>query len=199
MLACPALALLPAVWATCVPISIMFPINQVTGHTLTFRASGGGLSWDKGVLLAQSALNTWKWYATAGDIQVKVLLDDTEWGNGANTYIPAAGGTVYPFLYSCEYCVSKSPMHKGVRVNQSFDFMFISFTVLLEASCSPQIRVYTGIWDRRFRVGRDPAAGAGWRALAAWRAHRQCLADNAAALPLLSSSDLLSYELYHAL
>ena len=50
------------------------------------------------------ALNTWKWCATVGDIQVKVLLDDTEWGNGANTYIPAAGGTVYPFFYSCEYC-----------------------------------------------------------------------------------------------
>ena len=76
---------------------------------LTLRGSGGGLSWDKGVLLAQSASNTWKWCATAGDIQVKVLLDDTEWGNGANTYIPAAGGTVYPFFYSCEhaceYCV----------------------------------------------------------------------------------------------
>ncbi len=34
MLACLALALLPAVWATCVPITIMFPTNQVTGHTL---------------------------------------------------------------------------------------------------------------------------------------------------------------------
>ena len=60
MLACLALALLPAVWATCVPISIMFPTNQVTGGTLTLRGSGDGLSWDKGVLLAQSASNTWK-------------------------------------------------------------------------------------------------------------------------------------------
>ena len=108
----------------------MYPTNYMTGHTLTLRDSGGGLSWDKGVLLAQSASNTWKWCATAGDIQVKALLDDTEWGNGANTYIPAAGGTVYPFFYSCEYCASKSPMHKDVRVNQSFDLMFISFTVL---------------------------------------------------------------------
>jgi hypothetical protein len=76
----------------------MYRTNQLTGHTLTLRASGGDLSWDKGVLLAQSASNTWKWCATAGDIQVKVLLDDIEWGNGANTYIPAAGGTVYPFF-----------------------------------------------------------------------------------------------------
>ena len=139
MLACLALALLPAVWATCVPISIMYPTNQVTGHTLTLRGSGGDLSWDKGVLLTQSASNTWKWCATAGDIQVKVLLDDIEWGNGANMYIPAAGGTAYPFFYSCEYCVSKSSMYKGVRVNQSFDLMFISLALLLEASCSPQI------------------------------------------------------------
>ncbi len=86
---------------------------------LTLRGSGGGMSWDKGVLLAQSASSTWKWYATAGDIHVKALLDDIEWGNDANTYIPAAGGTVYPFFYSREYCVSKSPMHKGVRVCES--------------------------------------------------------------------------------
>jgi hypothetical protein len=78
MLACLALALLPAAWATCVPISIIYPTNPLTGHTLTLRASGGDLSWDKGVLLTQSASNTWKWCATAGDIQVKVLLDDTE-------------------------------------------------------------------------------------------------------------------------
>jgi hypothetical protein len=157
MLACLALALLPDVWATCVHITILYSTNQVTGHTLTLRGSGGGLSWDKGVLLAQSASNTWKWCATAGDIQLKVLLDDTAWGNGANTYIPAAGGTVYPFfqwpsvllLYSCEYCFSKSPMHKGVRTNESFDFMFLLFTVLFEACCFPQIRIYTVIRDWR--------------------------------------------------
>ena len=78
MLACLALALLPAVRVTCVPISIMYSTNQVIVHTLTLRGSGGGLSWDKGVLLTQSASNTWKWCATAGDIQVKVLLDDIE-------------------------------------------------------------------------------------------------------------------------
>ena len=134
MLACLALALLPAVWATCVPISIMYPTYQVTGHTLTLRGSGGGLSWGKGVLLTQSAPNTWKWCATAGDIQVKALLDDIEWGNGANTYTPAAGGTVYPFFYSCEYCFSKSRVQKGVHMSLSFELMFISFTVLFEAS-----------------------------------------------------------------
>jgi hypothetical protein len=83
----------------------MHPINPLTGHNLALRGSGGGLSWDKGVLLAQSAPNTWKWCATAGDILVKALLDDIEWGNGANTYIPAAGGTVYPFFYSCAQCL----------------------------------------------------------------------------------------------
>ena len=49
-------------------------------------------------------------------------------------------------------------MHKGVRVNQSFDLILISFTVLSEASCSPQIRIYTGIRDRS-----GPRRTAAWR------------------------------------
>ena len=58
MLACLALALFASRVGDMCAHQHYFPTNQVTGDTLTLRGSGGGLSWDKGVLLAQSASNT---------------------------------------------------------------------------------------------------------------------------------------------
>ncbi len=66
------------------------------GNTLYLRGEGGGLSWEKGVALANVGPDQWTYTlegATEG-LQVKVLLNDTLWCAGANVEVPRGQKTV---------------------------------------------------------------------------------------------------------
>jgi predicted alpha/beta superfamily hydrolase len=85
--------------AACVPVTVMYPDDQLHGQSLYLRGDGGGLSWDKGVEMDHTGTDQWSVCVSAGNIQVKPLISDTNWANGANSYIPAGGSFVYPWFY----------------------------------------------------------------------------------------------------
>lgn len=85
----------------CVPVTVVYPDDNLAGHALFLRGSGGGLTWDKGIAMDHSSANTWTLCVSEGGIDVKPLVDDDVWANGANTHVPAGGGFVYPwFVYT---------------------------------------------------------------------------------------------------
>lgn len=65
------------------------------GNQLFLRGSGGGLSWDQGVLMENTQADEWVWETTSasGELEFKVLLNDTEWSTGQNGIV-FAGATV---------------------------------------------------------------------------------------------------------
>lgn len=86
--------------AACVPVQVVYPSGQMNNQAMYLRGSGGGLNWDKGVLMSYVGDDTWSTCVSAGNIEVKPLLGDSTWCNGANTFIGPNGGAVYPWFYS---------------------------------------------------------------------------------------------------
>lgn len=66
------------------------------GNTLFLRGEGAGLSWEKGVALANVAPDQWTYTleGAAGELLVKVLLNDILWCAGANVEVPVGQKTV---------------------------------------------------------------------------------------------------------
>lgn len=65
------------------------------GNQLYLRGSGGGLSWEQGQLMENTQADEWIWEtgSASGELEFKVLLNDTEWSNGQNGIV-FAGATV---------------------------------------------------------------------------------------------------------
>lgn len=61
------------------------------GNMLYLRGSGGGLSWDKGVVMGNAASNEWVWSSdkAAGSIEFKILINDEYWSAGENNVVEA--------------------------------------------------------------------------------------------------------------
>lgn len=61
------------------------------GNELFLRGGGAGLGWEKGVLMTNTQPDEWVWESTAvtGELEFKVLLNDSEWSEGQN-------GIVFP-------------------------------------------------------------------------------------------------------
>jgi predicted alpha/beta superfamily hydrolase len=71
------------------------------GNRIAIRGSAGPLSWSTGKDATWTAGNVWvtTWPSSAGDVEVKPLINDTRWSTGGN-YRVRAGTTVdvYPFF-----------------------------------------------------------------------------------------------------
>jgi len=65
------------------------------GNNLYIRGEGGGLSWEKGILMEASGDNEWKWTSSdAGKgIEFKFLVNDELWSEGENLSILKPGTT----------------------------------------------------------------------------------------------------------
>jgi hypothetical protein len=62
------------------------------GNALFIRGQGGGLNWDRGVILECIAPSLWRWSAPAGSATIvfKLLLNDVLWAAGDDLRV--AGG-----------------------------------------------------------------------------------------------------------
>jgi predicted alpha/beta superfamily hydrolase len=73
------------------------------GNRITVRGNKAPLSWTAGVNATWTTGNVWtySWSDTVGDVELKPLINDTQWSVGAN-YKVKAGTTVdiYPFFQS---------------------------------------------------------------------------------------------------
>ncbi|MGH9889467.1 MAG: alpha/beta hydrolase, partial [bacterium] len=71
------------------------------GSRISIRGSAAPLSWTAGRAATWTSGNVWvaSWPNTAGDVDVKPLLDDAQWSTGGNYHV-RAGTTVdiYPFF-----------------------------------------------------------------------------------------------------
>lgn len=71
------------------------------GNSISVRGSAAPLSWTKGVAATWTSGNIWvaSWPNTAGDVEVKPLINDLTWSTGAN-YRVKSGATldIYPFF-----------------------------------------------------------------------------------------------------
>lgn len=69
------------------------------GRSLFLRGEGPGLSWESGVEMANISADEWSWSSSqvAHAVEVKVLIDDTDWATGANvSLIPGEKTTIEP-------------------------------------------------------------------------------------------------------
>jgi len=61
------------------------------GNALYIRGEGPGLSWDKGVMMGNTAPEQWVWSTSAasGEVTFKVLINDDYWSAGLNSVVGA--------------------------------------------------------------------------------------------------------------
>jgi hypothetical protein len=66
------------------------------GNSLFLRGEGAGLSWESGVPMENSGADEWTWSSSeaVGEIEVKVLRNDSEWAVGDNITVPAGTKSV---------------------------------------------------------------------------------------------------------
>lgn len=64
------------------------------GNTLYLRGEGGGLSWDTGLPMVNTASDTWVWSTATGEaLTFKFLINDTYWSAGEDFTVPAGAST----------------------------------------------------------------------------------------------------------
>ena len=106
-----ALAPLPWSWAAVPPsmfssaltLLVRYPASQLKGGRLYLRGDGCGLSWDSGILLNSSGLDTWTLALPSGcpaTLEFKALIDDSHWAVGANAVLAAINYTYTPWFSS---------------------------------------------------------------------------------------------------
>jgi|TARA_B110000438_G_scaffold296524_1_gene341361 hypothetical protein len=61
------------------------------GNALYLRGSGGGLNWDKGVVMGNASSDEWVWSTdtATGTVEFKILINDEFWAAGANHVVEA--------------------------------------------------------------------------------------------------------------
>ena len=77
--------------------NIIANIDIGFGNTLYIRGEGGGLSWDKGLLLENISSSEWalKIEKATGTITFKFLINDKIWSEGENLSIQAGRRSVH--------------------------------------------------------------------------------------------------------
>ncbi len=79
------------------------------GSTMTLRGSASSLNWTTGATLTAAGTNAWQWSSTAltTDLEVKPLLNDSDWSKGPN-YVIAPGKTthLYPHFKTTKGAVT---------------------------------------------------------------------------------------------
>lgn len=75
--------------------TVVAKVDAGFGNVLYIRGGGGGLAWEKGVAMQNVAADEWVWQSEAitGEVEVKVLLNDTDWSSGPNS-VALAGATL---------------------------------------------------------------------------------------------------------
>src|SRR5215468_6958749 len=73
------------------------------GNRIAIRGSAAPLSWSAGQPATWTSGNVWvtSWSSSAGDLDIKPLINDATWSIGANYHV-RAGATVdiYPFFHA---------------------------------------------------------------------------------------------------
>ncbi|MEX2380892.1 MAG: hypothetical protein WD490_00765 [Opitutales bacterium] len=69
--------------------SITAKVDVGFGNHLYIRGQGGGLSWEKGVLMQCEAPDLWRWNSDPGNgpIVFKLLVNDQHWAIGENAQV----------------------------------------------------------------------------------------------------------------
>ena len=78
------------------PTTIIARVDIGFGNELYLRGEGGGLSWDRGVLMDCKDADEWNWttdQASTG-IVFKFLINDELWSLGEDLTVPAGGSSV---------------------------------------------------------------------------------------------------------
>lgn len=78
--------------------SITVHLDAGFGNSLYLRGEGGGLSWERGILMRNIDAKTWKWESPQGASlpkAFKVLLNDRQYENGNNHMLNAQGRAEY--------------------------------------------------------------------------------------------------------
>jgi hypothetical protein len=69
--------------AAATKINVIYDIGY--GNTLYIRGKGGGLSWDRGIAMANESPDRWSWSSCSSDgLEFKLLINDNYWENGFN-------------------------------------------------------------------------------------------------------------------
>lgn len=65
------------------------------GNSVYIRGEGGGLSWNRGILMDWSN-DSWTWSTTSADngLTFKFLLNDEIWAEGENLTVPCGGTSI---------------------------------------------------------------------------------------------------------
>ncbi|GAB4281684.1 MAG TPA: hypothetical protein DIU37_06565 [Opitutae bacterium] len=61
------------------------------GNALYIRGEGGGLSWERGILMKNKGASTWNWSTKSAKhpITFKVLINDERWASGEDCEVKA--------------------------------------------------------------------------------------------------------------
>jgi predicted alpha/beta superfamily hydrolase len=96
------------------------------GNRIAIRGSAAPLSWSAGRDATWTSGNVWvaSWSSSAGDLDIKPLINDTAWSIGAN-YRVRAGATVdlYPFFHASAGSLSPVPGFASPQLGNSRTLM----------------------------------------------------------------------------
>jgi predicted alpha/beta superfamily hydrolase len=88
-------------WTTAATTTLRVHYDTGLGNRITVRGSAAPLSWNTGKDATWTAGNVWTatWASSAGDLDVKPLINDARWSTGANYRVRAGSTTdIYPFF-----------------------------------------------------------------------------------------------------
>jgi len=76
--------------------TVIAQVDVGWGNSLYIRGEGGGLSWEKGILMDCNGDNEWVWStATASKgLEFKLLVNDELWCDGENLCVKAGGTSI---------------------------------------------------------------------------------------------------------
>jgi predicted alpha/beta superfamily hydrolase len=96
------------------------------GNRITIRGSAAPLSWTAGKDAAWAAGNVWTyaWSGAAGDVDVKPLINDSQWSTGANYHVRAGATTdLYPFFGASHGSTVRVPSFASPQLGNTRDLI----------------------------------------------------------------------------
>ena len=106
--------------ASALKVTVRYPATE---NPLFLRGSGCGLSWDAGLPLTRVSDTAWELELSGCDsaIEVKALLNDSQWMRGANAVVSSSSSTVYPWFHATEGTFQTLPAVWSPQLNISRD------------------------------------------------------------------------------
>ena len=106
--------------ASALRVTVRYPATE---NSLFLRGSGCGLSWDAGLPLTRSAATAWELDLPGCrfPIEVKALLNDSQWMRGANAVVSGESATVYPWFHETQGTFKTMPDVWSPQLNISRD------------------------------------------------------------------------------